>query len=426
MTVTQIPIDVDAESFEASLAEMATFVDDTQDGWTRQVFSDPYRGSREFVAAKMRQAGLDVTLDAGGNVVGRLEGRGSKAGVTLKPIMTGSHTDTVRGGGRFDGIVGVLGAIEAVAAMRRSGVTLNRDLYVVDFLGEEPNEFGISCVGSRSLAGVLIPEHLNMIGASGDTLGDTLAKVGINPDSALRNAWAPNSLHAYIELHIEQGPLLEKSGHDIGVVTAIAGIDRLMARFVGRADHAGATPMDGRLDALSAAAAAVLTIEREGCGAPVHGVATTGRIESYPGSFNVVPSEARLWAELRSTDQSWLHGVKGRLAEQIGLEANRRGVSHMIEWLTDQDAVPTEPAIRDRIALCAERLGYTWTPVPSGAGHDAAHMVHLGPMGMIFIPSVGGRSHCPEEFTPIEDIARGIHVLAKTLSELDVTTSLAS
>lgn len=423
--MTHTLIEPDAQSIEAALTELAGFVDSTQEGWTRQVFSDPYRASREFVANRMRDAGLEVTLDAGGNVLGRLPGRASMAGLSLKPIMTGSHTDTVRGGGRFDGIVGVLGAIEAVEAMRRSGVVLNRDLYVVDFLGEEPNEFGISCVGSRSIAGILLPEHLDMTGTNGQNMGNILTAVGLDPQAALNNAWAPDSLHAYIELHIEQGPLLERSGHEIGIVTAIAGIDRLMAKFIGRSDHAGATPMDARLDALTAAAAAVLTIEREGCGAPVHGVATTGRIEAYPGSFNVVPSETRLWAELRSTDSQWLSGVRGRLAHDIGLEAERRGVSHMIEWLTDQDAVPTASAIRDVIATSADRLGHTWAPVPSGAGHDAAHMVHLGPMGMIFIPSAGGRSHCPEEFTATADIVRGVRVLAETLYELDRTENLA-
>lgn len=162
--MTQTLIEPDVQSVEAAIADLSGYADSTQEGWTRQVFSDPYRHSREFVAKRMHHAGLEVTQDAGGNVLGRLPGRASAAGLTLKPLMTGSHTDTVRGGGRFDGIVGVLGAIEAVEAMRRAGVTLNRDLYVVDFLGEEPNEFGISCVGSRSIAGILLPGHLDMTG----------------------------------------------------------------------------------------------------------------------------------------------------------------------------------------------------------------------------------------------------------------------
>jgi N-carbamoyl-L-amino-acid hydrolase len=416
-------IEPEIGAIESSIDALAGIVDDSQEGWTRQVFSDPYRASRSVVAERMREVGLDVHVDGGGNIIGHLHGASSQR-ASLKPLMTGSHTDTVRAGGRYDGVVGVLGAIEAVAAMRRSGVQLQRDLYVVDFLGEEPNEFGVSCVGSRSIAGLLTPEHLDLPGTSGATLGGTMQRFGLDTEAALQNAWQPDSLHAYIELHIEQGPLLERSGDEIGIVTAIAGIDRLMARFSGRQDHAGATPMDARMDALTAAAQAILTIEREGCGAPVHGVATTGRIESYPGSFNVVPSEATLWAELRSTDSQWLGGVKGRLAKEIGLDAERRGVGLMIEWLTDQDAVPTSPAIRDLIGRSADKLGYSWKPVPSGAGHDAAHLAHLGPMGMIFIPSVGGRSHAPEEFTPTADIVRGIDVLVDVLTELDRAAAL--
>lgn len=418
-------IEPDLESLNSGLAELATYTDDSYTGWTREVLSDPYRASREFIARRMALAGLDVHVDPGGNVVGRLEGRASASGIIMKPLMTGSHTDTVRSGGRYDGIVGVLGAIEVVEALRRAGVELRRDLVIVDFLGEEPNEFGISCLGSRSMAGVLFPEHLSLSGTSGRTLGQALETYGVDPQATLDNAWGPDSVHAYVELHIEQGPMLERSGNQVGVVTAIAGIDRLMARFIGRADHAGATPMDSRQDALACAASAVLSVEREGCGAPVHGVATTGRIESYPGSFNVVPGEARIYAELRSTDTSWLHGAKRRVAEDIATEADRRGVSQIIEWLTDQDPVPATPALQDRIAATSSELGLSWMAVPSGAGHDAAHMVHMGPMGMIFIPSVSGRSHCPEEFTELADIGHGIRVLAATLVDLDSTEQIS-
>ena len=416
MTTTYEP---DSASIDSALAELATFVDGDYPGWTREVLSDPYRASRGFISRLMTDAGLEVTSDAGGNIVGRLPGKGSAAGAALKPLVTGSHTDTVRGGGRFDGAVGVVGAIAAATTLREAGLQLDRDLYIIDFLGEEANDFGISCMGSRSMAGVLLPEHLDNTDETGLSLGRALADFGVEPQAALASAWPPGSIHAYVELHVEQGPSLERAGQQIGVVTAIAGIDRLMARLQGRADHAGSTPMDARHDALAAAAAAVLAIEREGCGAPVHAVTTTGRIMSTPGSFNVVPDEARIWAELRSTHAGWLEGAKRRIAEEIALEAERRGVSQVIEWLTDQAPVPTSPALCDHIAAAADELGLSWSAVPSGAGHDAAHMAHLGPMGMIFIPSVGGRSHCPEEFSTSTDIAAGVQTLAATLVRLD-------
>lgn len=408
-----------SDVFDDAFSGLSSFVDDRQAGWTREVFSEPYRESRTFIAERMREAGLEVNMDGAGNILGRLAGTASRHGTSLKPIMTGSHTDTVKNGGRFDGIVGVLGAIEAVHLLRERGVELQRDLYIVDFLGEEPNEFGVSCIGSRSLSGLLLPEHMDVTGTSGQTLGTTMSKFGLDTEAALRHPWGPGSLHAYIELHIEQAPTLEREGKQIGVVTAIAGIDRLMARFVGEAAHAGATPMSDRHDALASAAEAILTIEREGCGAPVHGVATAGRIESEPGSFNVVPSEARVYAELRSIDAEWLNGAKRNLTEQIAQQAQTRGVTQMIEWLTDQDPVATTPVMRDHIAAASDSLGLSWMSVPSGAGHDAAHMAHLGPMGMIFVPSVDGHSHRPDEFTKSEDVQAGVQTLTEVLVRLD-------
>jgi N-carbamoyl-L-amino-acid hydrolase len=407
------------EMFDENLHELATFTDDSFHGWTREVLSDPYRASRNFVEKKMQEAGLRTRLDSGGNILGYLPGKATRRGQTLKPLMTGSHTDTVRNGGRFDGIVGVLGAIETVKAMREAAIELEHDLYVVDFLGEEPNRFGVSCVGSRSLAGKLTASHLSLIDDKETSLGHALEEYGLNADAVLSNSWQPNSLHAYVELHIEQGPSLERENKQIGVVTAIAGIDRLLAKFVGEPDHAGATPMDSRHDALLAAAESIIAVERTGCGAPVHGVATTGSVESWPGSFNVVPEESRIQAELRSIDATWLHSAKREIAQRIGELADRRGVSHFIEWLTSQDPVPAHDVLQDQIAKTADDLGYSWMSVPSGAGHDAAHMAHLGPMGMIFVPSVEGHSHRPDEYTATEDIGVGIHTLAETLIRLD-------
>jgi len=405
----------DADRLTGDLAELAAFAESAEPGWTRRVFSDAYRASREWVVSRMRDAGLETAVDAAGNVIGRLPGRNR----TLPPLMTGSHTDTVHGGGRFDGMVGVLGGIELARTLRESGILLERDLVVVDFLGEEANEFGISCMGSRSIAGILTPAHLDREDEHGRSLGEAMTAFGLDPATAVGSAWKPGAVHAYLELHVEQGPLLERSGASIGVVTAIAGIERLLARFHGRADHAGTMPMAGRHDALLAAAEAVLTIEREGCGAPVHGVSTTGRIESSPGAFNVVPDEATIWAEMRSIDGDWLTGAKRRVADQIAAEAAARGVDTAIEWLNDQEPVPTDASLQDRIANAADSLGLSWEAVPSGAGHDAAHLARIAPMGMIFVPSVGGRSHVPEEQTEIGDIVRGIQVLGAALREAD-------
>jgi len=405
----------DADRLAADLTELSRFTESGEPGWTRRVFSDPYRAAREWVRDRMAAAGLEAGTDPAGNVVGRLRGRDA----SLRPLMTGSHTDTVHGGGRFDGIVGVLSAIEVVRKLRETGVQLERDLIVLDFLGEEANPFGVSCLGSRAVAGLLSPDHLERTGEDGERLGDAMRRFGLDPEGALKQGWARGSLHGYVELHVEQGPVLERSGTPIGVVTAIAGIERLLATFGGRADHAGTMPMQGRRDALVAAAEAVLTIEREACGAPVHGVSTTGRIESSPGAFNIVPGEARIWAEMRSIDADWLHGAKRRVADRIATEASARGVDTAVEWLSDQDPVHADQSVQDRIGAAADAIGLSWQALPSGAGHDAAHLAHTGPMGMIFVPSAGGRSHVPEEFTDACDVARGTHVLAATLVSMD-------
>lgn len=404
------------ERLQHDLDEVARFVEDGTPGWSRRVFSAAYREERELIVANMREAGLETRVDAAGNIIGVLRG----ANPSAPPLMTGSHTDTVHAGGRFDGIVGVLGAIETARMLRETGTVLERDLVIVDFLGEEANPFGVSCVGSRSIAGLLDPAHLDRRDPdTGQKLGEAMRAFGLDPEQAVAQPWGNGSLHGYVELHVEQGPQLERSGAKIGVVTAIAGIERLLASFSGRADHAGTMPMIGRQDALIAAAEAILTIEREGCGAPIHGVSTTGKIESSPGSFNIVPDEAKIWAEMRSVDPEWLQGAKGRVAHNIAASAAERGVETAIEWLNDQDPVPTAQSVQDQIAGVAGDLGIEWESIPSGAGHDAAHLAGLGPMGMIFIPSQGGRSHVPEEFTASEDIALGVEVLANTLLRMD-------
>ncbi|CEA09715.1 N-carbamoyl-L-amino acid hydrolase [Arthrobacter saudimassiliensis] len=402
---------------DTALAELSGFRSEDRPGWTREVFSEPYRASRAWTAARMRGAGLQVHQDAAGNLVGRLPGTNPAA----PPLVTGSHTDTVDGGGRYDGVVGVLGALAAVQVLAERGIRLQRDLLVVDFLGEESNPFGLSCLGSRALAGELTAADLARTDYRGRTLAAAYEDFGLDPAALLAAApWTGTRRpHAYVELHIEQGPVLEERGTPIGIVTAITGIERLVASFTGSPDHAGTRPMDDRRDAMVAAAEAVLAVRAEGCGAPEHGVATVTRLENASPAPNVVPSLVRLYGEVRSVDETWLAGTRARLAGEIAARAAGFVVEADLRWSTDNQVVRAAAGVQDLAAQAADVAGIEWAPIPSGATHDAVHMARLAPMGMIFVPSAGGRSHCPEEFTPTARITTGVNVLAETLLRLD-------
>ena len=399
------------------IEDLSNYRDPEAPGWTRRVFTSFDRAGRDWVAGKMQEAGLVVETDAAANIIGRLPGTGAKPGA----IVTGSHTDTVRGGGRFDGIIGVLGAIEAVRCLGRAHAELVHNLVVVDFLGEEPNDFGLSCVGSRAIAGALDQTHLGLVGPDGSTLAEALAACGGEPTAIASARW-PGPLHCYLELHIEQGPVLEQAGVPIGVVTGIAGIHRLLARITGQPDHAGTTPMSLRRDALLGAAETVLAIERLADG----GVATSGRLEIRPGSQNVVPAEADIWAEARSSDRRWLDEFGRRITDELNSVGARRHLATSLEWISRAPPVPVTGWVADAVSQAARATGTEPLLLASGAGHDASHMARLGPMGMVFVPSRAGRSHCPEEWTDIDQIGRGIQVLAETVIICDDREEAAS
>lgn len=402
---------VDLGRLQDDLAKLAEFRDPDSPGWTRRAFSQPYIQSRRWVADRMRDSGLKVTVDAAGNVIGTLAGRHGPA------LVTGSHTDSVAGGGRFDGPLGVLGAIEAARCFRDRGLQLRHELRVVDFVGEEPNDFGISCVGSRAITGTLSPEHLSLRDPTGRTLSEALISIGGNPDRIHEAEWADGEMRAFVELHIEQGPILERSGVPLAIVSGIAGIDRLLITFSGQADHAGTTPMDARHDALCAAADVVLAVER--LAADGGGVGTAGRIEALPGALNVVPERARLWVEFRNMDTDWLDSSRVLLEQAVGDAGRRRGVTVEIETLSRTDPVVASDLVRAAMAEAIAGLGLESKSLPSGAGHDAGHMAKLGPVGMLFVPSAGGRSHCPEEWTAPEHLEAGVTALLATLTVLD-------
>ena len=401
-----------ADRLQQDLDALSDFREDGQPRWTRRVFSDAFRRSRPWLAERMIDAGMQAEVDAACNVVGTLPG----SDPSLPTLVTGSHTDTVRGGGRFDGIVGVLGAIEAIRLLVEAGVRPRHTIRVVDFAGEEANDFGFSCVGSRALAGHLDARHLELRDPSGRTLAEVLSAAGGDPDRVLDLAWSADDVARFVELHIEQGPVLEATGTQVGVVTGIVGIHRMKATFQGRADHAGTTPMGMRRDAACAAAEAILAVERA---AADMGVSTTGRVAVEPGASNVVPGRAEILAEFRSEDTTWLTSNRSAVGKDLEEIADRRGVPVTMEWLMGEEPVHCAPEMIAAIEDVLGGLGLSYQRMPSGAGHDAVMMAELAPVGMIFVPSRDGRSHTEEEWTDIEDIGRGIQVLAETLALLD-------
>lgn len=382
--------------------------------FTRRAFTPMFDRGRAWLTERFRAAGLDTHVDAAGNLIGRRPGTRPGRGT----IMLGSHSDTVPNGGRFDGVAGVSAALEVARALSDRYISLEHDLEVVDFLAEEVSIFGVSCVGSRGMAGVRPAEWLARE-IEGMTLGQGVTAVGGNPQ-----AMGPRTdIKAFLELHIEQGPVLPGENLDIGVVTAIAGITRIEIVAEGRADHAGTTPMGRRQDALAAAARIVVAVEdlgtRFGAG-PHHFAATVGEFAIEPNAANVVPSRARLLIDARAERRADMEKFVAELAVMVADIAAETGV--MIEPpLTISDNPPTalDLNIVDALDRAAATVGARHKRMVSGAGHDTAWLARITKAAMIFIPCVDGRSHTPEEFATTADIALGAAVLFETVQILD-------
>jgi N-carbamoyl-L-amino-acid hydrolase len=361
----------------------------------------------------MEEAGLSTSTDGGANLIGRREGRLPD----LPPIVLGSHTDTVAGGGRFDGVIGVLGAIEVAQCLEGSQVELDHPLEVVDFLGEEPNDFGLSMVGSRVLAGTLDGRALARQNPDGQTLGEAIASMGGNPAEIGHSRRPRGSIGAYLELHIEQGPVLEAAACPVGVVSTITGVTRFLVRVDGRIDHAGGMPMGLRKDALAAAAEVVLAVEnlwRDGAG-----VGTIGRILVSPNAINVIPGQVELLTDMRSVERDVLARRRDAWPPTVSAIGDRRGVQATVDLLSHEDPVPIGEGMQSLLETAARDAGIHPLRLPSFAGHDANQMAKLAPTGMVFVPSRGGRSHCPEEWSEMADVARGVEVLGRAVLRLD-------
>lgn len=403
-------LDASIKDIEADLDALAQ-ITDPERPWTRRAFSPRFDEGRDYLRRRFLSEGLNVSTDAGGNLIGRREGAEPQAGT----IMLGSHSDTVPDGGRFDGVAGVVVALEVARILSRRGVALRHNLAVVDFLAEEVSIFGVSCIGSRAMAGVLPQDWLRRI-SDGRDLATAIRDVGGKPESL--EAPLADDLKVFLELHIEQGPVLEREKIALGVVTTIVGINRVEIEVTGRPDHAGTTPMGLRADALVAAARIVSEIERyatELSGGPGHFTATVGEFEIYPNAANVVPGRVRMLVDIRAERAedkeafvSWLTGLDadgGNTIEARLISAN--------------PGVQMDDGLQEMLAKAADGLDTPYRKMVSGAGHDAAFMTRLCPSAMLFIPCRDGRSHCPEEWADAADLALAAEVLANTIMELD-------
>ncbi|MDX6728477.1 MAG: hypothetical protein QOK49_3282 [Baekduia sp.] len=399
-----------------AIAELATFNDDpAAGGITREVYTPTYAAALERVIDWMHDAGLQTRTDAVGNLFGRWHG--SEPGAPL--VLTGSHVDTTLNAGAYDGVLGVLGAIEAIHELRDRGVTPRRSIEVVAWAGEEPR-FGTGCVGSRCAAGDLSREDLDRLaGRDGVSMAGALRAAGFDPDALAAARIDPASIHALVELHIEQAIVLETHGEAIGLVTAIAAPHDLRLRFTGAATHAGATPMDLRRDALAGAAEAMVALERITRGSSSGTtVGTVGVIRALPGAINVVPGVAELDVDVRDSDLAAREAVVAQIVEAARETAAGRRLALDVEEIVVDTPVACDPAvIAAGEAACAE-LGLAPRRMISGAYHDAMILGRKVPVGMIFVPSRGGVSHHPDEYTSPEDLDRGVAVLAGTLRRL--------
>lgn len=410
------PIPIRLDRFQEDFEALAAIGRTAAGGSGRLAFSEADRQARAFLRERMADAGLEVHDDPAGNIHGFRPGREEG----LLRVATGSHSDSVENGGHFDGAVGLLGGLEVMRALRDAGIVTRRGLELISFLAEEPNRFGLSCIGSRGLCGRLTRRLLEeRRDPEGRTLGEALHSLGVSPEVLLAVKPGDFRYHAFIEVHVEQGRTLFDRGVPLGLVTDIVGAYRYRIRFLGQADHAGGTPMDRRRDALAAAAEGVLAVERV-CRSYHERdiVGTVGVLRVLPGAINVIPGECEMILEVRGR----AHFPKSIPVAEIRAAfeeiARRRGVALEMETLMEDESRAVSAAVLETIASCAEALGYPYLRMPSRTGHDAMHLAEHSPVGMIFLPSREGIGHHPTEWTDGQDIEKGLRLLAASLVRL--------
>lgn len=402
---------IDGDRLMRRLGELATIGPIDGGGSSRLALTDEDRDGRDLVTTWMRDLGLDVRIDGIGNVVATRPGR------TDGPaVMTGSHIDTVRSGGRYDGNLGVLAGLEVIETLTDAGVETEHPIAVAFFTDEEGARFPPDMLGSLVyVGGLALEEALDIEGIDGTVVGDELDRIGYRGPNPCPGP-AP---HAFVELHIEQGPVLEAGGHTIGAVTGVQGISWTEFTITGQANHAGTTPMDLRHDAGWAAAAVAVHVRDMATRMGGRQVATVGRLDLAPDLVNVVAGSAVLTVDLRNTDEALLAAAETDLAAFVDGIAEAEGVLIESRTLARFEPVAFNESVVETVVKTAETLGHAVSEMPSGAGHDAQMMARVCPTGMVFVPSRDGISHNPAEHTDPADLTAGVNVLLHTLLALD-------
>lgn len=402
---------VNKSRIERRITDLAEFGKNPQGGISRVAFSDADILGRSYIVSQMKEAGLKVRIDEAGNIIGRK--KGSDPG--LPPILIGSHTDSVPSGGKFDGAVGVIDALECAQVFFDQGIMLRHPLDVVVFTDEEGG-----LIGSKAMVGELTETALDVVSHSGKTVREGILAIGGDPAQLSKVVRKKGDIKAFIEIHIEQGSILESKDLDIGIVEGIVGINWWDVTIEGFSNHAGTTPMNMRHDALLAAARLVIAVNDAVTSEPGRQVGTVGRIRAEPGAPNVIPGKVVMSLEIRDLSTGNINRFFEKIKNAAGEIAKKSGTK--ISFLPiDATAIPAPTDIRIRKCLeesCRD-LGLASLFMPSGAGHDAQNMTRITPTGLIFVPSAGGVSHSPMEYTRLEDIVNGANVLLHTILRID-------
>ncbi|MFN2530689.1 MAG: M20 family metallo-hydrolase [Pyrinomonadaceae bacterium] len=408
----QLPAQLRVEGgrLNAHLNELAQFGRGPNGGTSRVAYSDLDLQAREYVMKLMREATLGVSIDAAGNIIGRCAG----TNMTLRPLMIGSHIDSVPNGGSYDGQVGSVGAIEVAQTLAEHHVSLKHSVEVVIFENEEGGT-----IGSAAIARGLTVKDLDVVTNSKKTIREGIKFIGGNPDQLRGAVRKKGDLAAYLELHIEQGGILEAEKIDIGVVEGIVGVYWWDVTVEGFANHAGTTPMNQRHDALLAAAKYIDAVNRVVRSIPGRQVGTVGKIQAFPGAYNVIPGKVITSLGLRDLDAAKVQMMFERIQTEVRQIEVATGTTFEFKQVNMSEPAPTDPRFRNVIDATAKQLGLTTRLMPSGAGHDAQEIARLCPVGMIFIPSRSGISHSPKEFSAPEDITHGVNVLLQSLLKVD-------